>query len=132
MLELKHTSLTLASNTLFAKGDGLLLNTGKRELFHRLVMKGLFIVGRSRPDITPTIAVLSGRVREPNKDGWGKLKRLVKYLNGTRRLHLTLHYDGLSVARWHVNASFAVHPDFRSHSGGTLLLSPEGGGIASR
>ena len=30
-----------------------------------------------------------------------------------------------------MDASFAVHPDFRSHSGGTLLLSPEGGGIAS-
>ena len=35
------------------------------------------------------------------------------------------------MARWHVDASFAVHPMFCSHSRGTLLLSPEGGGIAS-
>ena len=67
-LDPKQTLLTPASNTFFAKGDGLLLNAGQRELFHCLVMKGLFIAGRSRPDIAPTIAVLSGRVCEPNED----------------------------------------------------------------
>ena len=55
----------------------------------------------------------------------------VRYLKSTSELHLILRYDGLSLSRWHVDASYAVHPDFRSHSGGVCFLSGKGGGIAS-
>ena len=60
-------ALTPASKTLFKRREGGLLNNEDRELFHRIVAKGLFIVCRSRPDLTTTISVLAGRVREPNK-----------------------------------------------------------------
>ena len=93
--------------------------------------KGLFIACHSRPDLIIIISVLAGRVREPNKTDRAKGERLIRYLQGTKDLHLILHYDGLNITRWHVDASFAVHPDFRSHSGGTLLLHPGGRGIAS-
>ena len=42
-----------------------------------------------------------------------------------------LRYDGLKICKWHVNASFAVHPDFKSHSGGVMLMHEKGGGMAS-
>ena len=57
--------------------------------------------------------------------------RLVNYLHSTRELHLILRYDGLSLAKWHVDAAFGVHMDFKSHSGGMLSLHPKGGAIAS-
>ncbi|CAJ1945832.1 unnamed protein product [Cylindrotheca closterium] len=37
------------------------------------------------------------------------------------------HKESLQVMKWMINASFAVHPDFKSHTGGTLSF---GGGAA--
>ena len=67
----------------------------------------------------------------PNDSDRKKLIRLLEYLNGTKELHLTLRYDGLSIARWHIDSAFACHPDFRSQSGGVLLIHPGGGGIVA-
>ena len=33
---------------------------------------------------------------------------------------MTLSADDLSVITWHVDASFAVHPDFKSHTGAVM------------
>ena len=105
----------------------------ERETFHSVTVKCLFVSGRSRPDIVPTISYLSGRVREgvANKNDWVKCRRLVKYLDSTRDIHLILLYDGLSLAWWYVDASFTVHDDFKSQSGGAMMLLEKGGAIAS-
>ena len=125
------TAATPASNHLFDKGEGRLLSDAERESFHSAVAKGLYISTRSRPNIIPTISLLCGRVKEPNTSDKEKLIRLLKYLNGTKELHLTLRYDKMSLARWHIDSSFACHPDFRSQSGGVFMMHPGGGGIAS-
>ena len=62
---------------------------------------------------------------------WVKCDRLVRYLRSTKDLHLVLRYDGLSIAKWHVDAAYAVHPDFRLHAGGICMLSENSAGIAS-
>ena len=46
--------------------------------------------------------------------------RLLEYVHGTRGDVLTLAADDLSVLKWHVDASFAVHEDFKSHTGATF------------
>ena len=56
---------------------------------------------------------------------------MIQYLANTKHLHLVLRYDGTRIARWHVDAAFAVHGDFKSHSGGLCLLSESGGAIGS-
>ena len=56
---------------------------------------------------------------------------MIRYLRCTKDLHLILRYDGCCIAKWHIDASFAVHSDFRSHSGGVLFLHDKGGGIAT-
>jgi hypothetical protein len=48
--------------------------------------------------------------------------RVMKYLYGTRDEYLTLSADNLSVVKWYVDASFAVHPDFKSHTGAVMVL----------
>ena len=53
----KDVAITPASNNLFEVGDSGLLSDNKREIFHKTVAKGIFVAGRSRPDITPTILV---------------------------------------------------------------------------
>jgi hypothetical protein len=98
------------------------LDQNKAEEFHTAVAKGLFASTRARPDIQPTIAFLCTRVREPTEEDWNKLQRLMKFLNSTQDDVLTLSADGSNVIKWHVDAAFAVHPDFKSHTGAVATM----------
>jgi hypothetical protein len=109
-----------ASNALFNKGQGRILHKERADMYHTMVAKALFLCKRARPDIEQTIAVLCTRVKEPNKADWNKLVRMMKYLNSTRDLRLTLSADNLSCIKWYVDASFAVHPGFKRHTGATM------------
>jgi hypothetical protein len=90
--------------------------------FHNLVAKTLYATKRARPDTCTAIAFLTTRVRAPDKDDWAKLVHLMKYLRGTRTLPLILSANGSGILKWWVDASFAVHPNMRGHSGGGLSL----------
>ena len=81
------------------------------------------------PDIQPTIAVLRTRVKSPTESDWKKLIKMLEYLKGTSKLCLKLKADNLQVVKWYVDASFAVHPDYRSHTGAVMTLG-EGSIIA--
>ena len=113
------TAPTPAAENLFAAGDeDKPLDKERADEFHRFVAKGLFACKRTRPDILTAIATLCTRVKKPNEDDWKKLIRLLKYLNGTRNDKLILSADDLHVIKHWADAAFAVHPDFRSHTGG--------------
>ena len=96
------------------------------ELFHTMVAKGLFLCKRARPDIQTAVAFLSTRVRDPDDDDWKKLLRMMQYLKGTADLVLTLSADGTNILKWYVDASYAIHPDMKGHTGGYLTMG-EGG-----
>lgn len=89
----KKVSLTPASNHLYNRGEGLLLSENEKEIFHSTVAKVLYVSTRSRPDIIPTVSGVQEPTTNNDKE---KLVRLLQYLNVTRKLHLTLRYDGLS------------------------------------
>jgi hypothetical protein len=95
----------------------------RADIFHTFVAKGLFACKRARPDIHTTIAFLCTRVRAPTEEDWEKLLRLMYYLNGSQDEVLFLAADDLHVVKWYVDASFAVHGDFRSHTGGAMTYS---------
>ena len=46
----------------------------------------------------------------------------MKFVNGTIDDCLILSADDLSVVKWYVDASFGVHPDFRSHTGAVMTM----------
>jgi hypothetical protein len=54
------------------------------DAFHHTVYQLLFAANRVRRDIQMVVSFLTTRVKEPDKDDWGKLKGILKYLNGTR------------------------------------------------
>lgn len=54
----KNKVKTPSSNHLYEGGEGLLLTNEKREVFHSIVAKGIFVGGQSRPEIIPTVSVL--------------------------------------------------------------------------
>ena len=118
---------TPATEDLFAEGDGPKLDKAKAEQFHTFVAKGLFACKRARLDIHTAITLLCTRVKSPNQNDWNKLVRLMKYCNGTRDDKLILSTDNLHVIKWYVDASFGVHVDKKSHTGGIMTY---GGGAA--
>ena len=120
--KLDGTLETPAGNDLFSVGTGEILNGKLKEDFHTFVAKGLFASKRARPNIQPTIAVLSTRVKEPTKGDWEKLVRLMKYLNGTSKMALTLSANNLHVVWWFVDVAYAVHPNFKSHTGRIMTM----------
>ena len=46
------------------------------------------------------------RMKSPNKDDWRKLKRLLKYLKGTRHMKLILRVNRITVIKWWIDASY--------------------------
>ena len=98
------------------------LNQDKAVAFHNIVAKVLFATKRARPDTCTAIAYLTTRVREPDKDDWQKLRHHIQYLRMTKDLALILSADGTGILKWWIDASFAVHPNMRGHSGGGLSM----------
>jgi hypothetical protein len=99
-----------------------LLPVEAAEMFHCNVAKLLFVSERSRPDIQTAVAFLSTRVKAPDRDDYKKLRRVMQYLRGSLDLTRTMEADGTGIARWWIDASFAVHPNMRGHTGGVLTL----------
>ena len=90
--------------------------------FHTIVAKTLYVTKRARPDTCLAIAFLTTRVRAPDVDDWRKLSCLMEYLRNDRLRPLILSADGSGVLMWYVDASFAVHPNMRSHTGGVFTM----------
>ena len=82
----------------------------------------LFICNRSCPNIEPLISLLTTRVKEPDKDDWGKLKHGLMYLKGTLHMKRHMKADSLSMIRWWVDASYGVHWDCKGHTGAMMSM----------
>ena len=80
----------------------------KAEAFHTTTAQGLFLTKRARPDIHTGITFLCTWVCDPNEEDWEKIIKLMKCLNGTRDLDLTLCADQLNILKWYVDTAFAV------------------------
>jgi hypothetical protein len=50
---------------------------------------------------------------------------MMKFLNQPKNDKLTLRADGTKKLKWHIDAAFASHPDFKSHTGATLTMGKE-------
>ena len=97
-----------------------------QEKFHTTVAQGLFACKRARPDISPAIAFLTTRVREPTWLDVAKLDRMMAFLYHTKEDRLALEAipkaDGTLEAKWYPDAAFAVHPDMKSQTGYVMTL----------
>ena len=98
------------------------LDEEKAIMFHHNVAKLLFLCKRARPDIQTAVSFLCTRVKNPDTDDYKKLSRVMKYLQATINMPLSLEGGNMSIIKWWVDASYAVHPDMRSHTGSTMSL----------
>ena len=94
----------------------------KAKIFHTFVMKGMFLCKRGRQDIQPGIAFLATRTTEPNEGDWAKLVKIMNFLKATQNEVASMSADDTQSIKWYVDAAFAVHKDFKSHTGATMSL----------
>lgn len=121
---------TPALETLFTiREDAVKLDKEKAEYFHSTVAMCQYLAKRVRPDILVPVVFLSTRVANPDVDDLHKLERVIKYVNSTKDIGVCIEpaKDGIINIRAYVDASFAVHKEFRSHTG--IVVTFGGGGI---
>jgi len=124
---LNRKAATPATDKLFLTNEfAEKIDDERAQAFLTTVAKGLFMCKRARPDIMTTIAFLCTRVRDPDKDDWAKLLCMLRYLQGSRELYVTLRAEESNVIKWYGDASFAVHDNMKSHTGGSLTLGAGG------
>ena len=120
-IEVSEGAKTPATKDLFViDTNSPLLSEDKHNLFHHIVAKLLFIAKRARIDIALTIAFLCTRVSKSTEQDWNKLARLLKYLHNMIDMPRILQANDLTVLQTWVDASYAVHADMKSHTGGCM------------
>ena len=119
--ELSKGAATPSRRTLFEiDPDSPKLNETRSEMFHSIVAKQLYVSHRGRPDVQLPIAFLCTRVSKSTEQDWSKLKRVLEFLKGTLDDRITLGADDITIMQTWVDASYAVHSDMKSHTGGTV------------
>ncbi len=114
---------SMAPDELFIVGKGAeKLSEEGAMAFHNLVAKTLYVSKRATLDVSMSIAFLTTGVRALDVNDWRKLSHLMEYLKVDRLCPLILIANCSGVLRWYVNASFAVHPNMCSHTGGGLTI----------
>ena len=121
--DITTSAVTPAENFLFnLRTDSPLLDPDKKAQFHSGIMRLMYLAKRARIDILVPVVYLASRVLSPTEDDWKKFHRILKYLHGTKDLCLHLSVDQIIAIRAFIDASFAVHPDMRSHTGCAITL----------
>jgi hypothetical protein len=122
--EMIGSAATPAANHLFRidNKNATPLDKERSEQFVHLTMQLLFLSQRARPDIHTAVSFLCGRIQSPNNHDYKKLGRVMKYLQSTIDLPLVLSADSSAQPKWHIDASYAVHMDMKSHTGGSMSL----------
>jgi hypothetical protein len=112
-----------AGDNLFAVNeDAEKLSKSETEAFHSKTAKLLYLSKRTRPDILTAVVFLTTRVLNPDVDDARKLDRVLKYVNATQELALTLQPEARINVTSYIDASYGVHPNGRSHTGSVITL----------
>lgn len=126
-MTIKRVAATPADKELFeVDGQAQLLPKGEAEVFHSVVAKLLYVSIRARMDLLLAIGFLCTRVSKSTTQDRSKLRRVLEYINGTMDLEYTVGADDMGKIRTWVDASYAVHPDMRSHTGGVISFGTGG------
>jgi hypothetical protein len=114
---------TPAGTNLFEIKGGPLLDAVKTKTFYSVVYMLLYLAQRCRPDILLPVSFLTTRVTKSTEDDWNKLQRVVNYLNFTKMLKVKIKGGKVLDLICYVDASFAVHDDYKSHTGSLITIN---------
>ena len=111
-----------ATGDLFKVGESAQMSESEAKIFHTVTAKLLYLSKRARPDIMLAVAYLTTRVKGPNLDDGKKLKRVMKYLNGSVARDLVLHATKPLRVEGYIDAAFGLHDDGKSHTGMVITV----------
>ena len=77
---------------------------------------------QARPDILTLVSFITNHMLSPDEDNWGKLKRGLRHLKGTRHIKLNIKVDSLTTILWYVDESYSVHADCKVHTSMIMTL----------
>ena len=116
-------AVTPAKEDLFVVDENALeLSFAEKEEFHSRVAKLLYLSIRVRPDLLTAVCFLCTRVSKPTIQDQEKLDRVVKYLNSTQEMGIVLEGSERLQVVAYIDAAYAVHKDFKSHTGGVITI----------
>ena len=128
-LDVRQTAATPATKSMFdIDPNAAKLSLSEFERFQSVVCKLLYVALCGRPDILIAVVFLASRVSKATLQDQVKLKQLLEYLYGTYDLPLILGADDIQTMYTFVDASYAIHDDMESHTGGVITFGR--GGIA--
>ena len=121
--DLEGVATSPATSGLFTiRPTAVALDDSKRERFHSVVAKILYLAKRVRPELLVAISFLARRVQCADEDDWCKLVRVVRYIRGSKSLGIRLCGSTHLAVTAYVDASFGVHTDLKSHTGCTITI----------
>ena len=98
------------------------LDEERKEIYHSIVAKLLWVEKRSRPDLETGVSFLTTRIQSPTEEDWGKLRRLLNFVKATRTDRRIIGVkDFLTLETW-IDASHAIHMNMRGNTGGCMSL----------
>lgn len=116
-----HGASTLPHNEdILGEDQSPLLSEELKSTFISVTMSMMY-VARTRLDILRTLSYLTTRLVAPTQKDWAKMVKVGEYLNGTKDMAVVVRASNM-VLCGASDASFAVHKDRKSHTGGVLWL----------
>ena len=91
----------------------------------------LYLANQTRPDILYAVCAMARKSKSPSDFDRQSVVRIIQYIAGTRKLGLRLHSGEVIVLYATVDASYACHPDLKSHTSCTLHLGRRSGSVNS-
>ena len=89
------------------------LDKNKKENFHSVTAKLLYLVKRARPDLETLVCFLTIRVTKSNVDDWKKLKQGLKFVKNTIEDKRIIGAKILTdLYKW-IDAAYDVHNNMR-------------------
>jgi hypothetical protein len=112
------------SDTFRVDEDSPRLPEDKKELFHTITAKVLYLAYKTRPDLLAVVSFLCSRVSSPVEQDWIKLRRVIGYISGTTGHGITYYRGGSLELAAYIDASHMTHSlDGRGRSGVIVVMA---------
>lgn len=117
----KVSKVPLDTGYLKTRKDDIMPDSNR---YQQLIGALLYITVNTRPDIAASVNVLSQFNTKPSTSDWNELKRVIRYLKGTKSKRLKLNSDSkMDQLLGYADANWAENPsDRKSNSGYVFML----------
>ena len=123
LLPKTRSATSPAGENLFHISGGPLLSPQRSKVFYSLVHMLLYLAKRTRPDVLLPVQFLTCRVTKSTEEDFEKLQRVINYLHCTKELKLRFRIGECVDLLCYVDASHAVHDDYKSHTGVVVTIN---------